>query len=88
MKRAVRAGCGISIVMAVTVADEVAAGQLIALPIKAVDLAKELKIVTPLYPPPASPAARFVTSVADGIAANGIGADRYAGNAASTSFTQ
>lgn len=63
VKRAVRAGRGISIVMAATVADEVAAGQLIALPLKTIDLAKELKIVTPLYLPPAAPAARFAAQV-------------------------
>lgn len=66
VKRAVRAGRGISIVMAATVADEVAAGQLVALPIKGVDLVKELRIMTPLYLPPAAPAARFAARVMDG----------------------
>jgi DNA-binding transcriptional LysR family regulator len=63
VKRAVRAGRGVSIVMAATVADEVAAGQLVAVPLKDVDLVKELKIMTPLYLPPAAPAARFVARV-------------------------
>jgi len=66
VKRAVRAGRGVSIVMAATVADEVAARQLVALPLRSVDLAKDLKIITPLFLPPASPAARFVTQVMDG----------------------
>ena len=65
VKRAVRAGRGISIVMAATVADEVAAGQLVALPFKAVDLVKELKIITPLHLPPAAPAVRFAAHVMD-----------------------
>ena len=65
VKRAVRAGRGISIVMAATVADEVAAGQLVALPLKAVDLVKELKIVKPLHLPPAAPANLFAAHVMD-----------------------
>ncbi|RKE73505.1 LysR family transcriptional regulator [Pseudorhodoplanes sinuspersici] len=66
VKRAVRAGRGLSIVMAATVVDEVAAGQLVALPLKAIDLAKELKIITPLYLPSAAPAARFVARAMEG----------------------
>lgn len=65
VKRAVRAGRGVSIVMAATVADEVAAGLLVAVPLKAVDLAKELKIITPLSVPSSSPAGRFVARMMD-----------------------
>jgi len=63
VKRAVRAGRGISLVLAAAVADEVKAGQLIALPLSGIELAKELKIILPIGLPDAAPAARFAAYV-------------------------
>jgi DNA-binding transcriptional LysR family regulator len=63
VKRAVRAGRGVSIVMAAAVADEVKAGQLVALRLKDVALVKEMKVIAPLGIPAAAPAARFVAHV-------------------------
>ncbi len=56
VKRAVRAGCGASIVMEASVADEVAAQQLVALRIEGVELAKEIKLIVPETLPPTAPA--------------------------------
>jgi DNA-binding transcriptional LysR family regulator len=64
VKRAVRAGRGISLVLAATVADEIESGQLVALPLTGTELAKELKIIAPFGLPDAAPAARFVAHVA------------------------
>jgi DNA-binding transcriptional LysR family regulator len=63
VKRAVRAGRGVSLVIAAAVADEVRAGQLVALRLNAVELVKELKIISPIGLPDAAPAARFVAHV-------------------------
>jgi len=63
VKRAVRAGRGVSLVLAVAVADEVKTGQLVALPLTGKELAKELKIISPIGLPDAAPAARFVAHV-------------------------
>lgn len=63
VKRAVRAGRGVSLVIAAAVADEVGAGQLVALRLNAVELVKELKIISPIGLPDATPAARFVAHV-------------------------
>jgi DNA-binding transcriptional LysR family regulator len=63
VKRAVRAGRGISIVMAAAVADEVKAGQLFAIRLRHVDLAKETKVILPTGAPPTAPAARFAAHV-------------------------
>lgn len=63
VKRAVRAGRGVSLVLAAAVADEVSAGQLVALPLTEKELAKELKIISPVGLPDAAPAARFVAHV-------------------------
>jgi DNA-binding transcriptional LysR family regulator len=63
VKRAVRAGRGVSIVMAAAVADEVKAGQLVALRLKDIALVKEMKVIAPLGIPAAAPAARFVAHV-------------------------
>ena len=63
VKRAVRAGRGVSLVIAAAVADEVKAGQLVALRIKGIELVKELKIISPIGLPDAAPAARFVAHV-------------------------
>jgi DNA-binding transcriptional LysR family regulator len=63
VKRAVRAGRGVSLVMAAAVADEVKAGQLITLRLKDIELAKEMKVILPLDVPAAAPAARFVARV-------------------------
>jgi DNA-binding transcriptional LysR family regulator len=63
VKRAVRAGRGVSLVIAAAVTDEVRAGQLVALPLNGIELVKELKIISPIGLPQAAPAARFVTHV-------------------------
>ena len=63
VKRAVRAGRGVSLVIAASVADEVRAGQLVALRLNAVELVKELKVISPVGLPDAAPAARFVAHV-------------------------
>jgi DNA-binding transcriptional LysR family regulator len=56
VKRAVRAGCGASIVMEASVADEVATEQLVALRIEGVELDKEIKLIVPATLPPTAPA--------------------------------
>jgi DNA-binding transcriptional LysR family regulator len=63
VKRAVRAGRGVSFVPAAAVADEVKAGQLVTLRLKDIDLVKELKIISPIGVPDAAPAMRFVAWV-------------------------
>jgi DNA-binding transcriptional LysR family regulator len=63
VKRAVRAGRGVSLVLAAAVADEVRARQLVALRLKRIELVKELKIISPIGLPDAAPAARFVAHV-------------------------
>jgi len=63
VKRAVRAGRGVSLVVAAAVTDEVRAGQLVALRLKNIELVKELKIISPIGLPDAAPAARFVAHV-------------------------
>jgi DNA-binding transcriptional LysR family regulator len=63
VKRAVRAGRGVSLVIAAAVTDEVRAGQLVALPLRGIELAKELKIISPAGLPEAAPASRFVAHV-------------------------
>ena len=63
VKRAVRAGRGVSLVIAAAVEDEVRAGQLVALRLKGLELVKELKIILPVGLPDAAPAARFVAHV-------------------------
>lgn len=59
VKRAVRAGLGISIVLACAVEDEVATGDLVALPLADADLAKDIHLIVPERLPAASAAARF-----------------------------
>jgi DNA-binding transcriptional LysR family regulator len=63
VKRAVRAGRGVSLVISAAVADEVKAGQLVTLRLKDIELVKELKIISPIGVPAAAPAARFMTHV-------------------------
>jgi DNA-binding transcriptional LysR family regulator len=63
VKRAVRAGRGVSLVISAAVADEVKAGQLVTLRLKDIELVKELKIISPLGVPAAAPAARFMAHV-------------------------
>jgi DNA-binding transcriptional LysR family regulator len=63
VKRAVRAGRGISLVMEAAVSDEVRAGQLVALPLNGIELAKDLKIISPSGLPEAAPATRFMSHV-------------------------
>ncbi len=63
VKRAVRAGRGVSLVIAAAIADEVKAGQLVALRLKDIELVKELKIISPIGVPDAAPTARFVAHV-------------------------
>lgn len=70
VKRAVRAGRGVSLVVAAAVADEVRAGQLVALRLKSIELVKELKIIAPIGLPDAAPAARFVARVLRDACAN------------------
>lgn len=59
VKRAVRAGLGVSLVLASSVTDEVAAGHLVALPLADADLVKEIKLIVPAPLPATSAAARF-----------------------------
>jgi DNA-binding transcriptional LysR family regulator len=47
VKRAVRAGLGISLVLAAAVADEVVAGDLVALPFAGADLVKAIRLIVP-----------------------------------------
>jgi DNA-binding transcriptional LysR family regulator len=63
VKRAVRAGRGVSLVIAAAVTDEVRAGQLAALPLNGIELTKELKIISPVGLPEAAPASRFMAHV-------------------------
>jgi DNA-binding transcriptional LysR family regulator len=63
VKRAVRAGRGVSLVIAGAVADEVKAGQLVTLHLKDIELTKEMKVISPVGLPTAAPAARFVARV-------------------------
>ena len=56
VKRAVRAGCGASIVMEASVLDEVAARRLVALRVEGVELAKEIKLIVPETLPATAPA--------------------------------
>jgi DNA-binding transcriptional LysR family regulator len=63
VKHAVRAGLGVSIVLAATVADEVAAGSLVAREIAGAELAKDIHLVLPHPLPDTSPAARFAAYV-------------------------
>jgi DNA-binding transcriptional LysR family regulator len=56
VKRAVRAGYGASIVMESSVADEVAALQLVALRVDGVELDKQIKLIVPEALPHAAPA--------------------------------
>ncbi len=60
VKRAVRAGVGISLVMASSVMDEVAAGTLVALPLADAELVKETKILLRRDMPKGSAARRFL----------------------------
>ncbi len=59
VKRAVRAGLGISLVLASSVTDEVAAGDLVALPLTGAAIIKDLRLIVPDPLPAGSPAARF-----------------------------
>jgi DNA-binding transcriptional LysR family regulator len=59
VKRAVRAGLGISLVLAGAVNDEVEAGDLVALPLADIDLVKNIRLIVPTALPNRSSAARF-----------------------------
>lgn len=63
VKRAVRAGRGVSLVIEAAVTDEVRAGQLVVLPLNGIELAKDLKIISPSGLPEAVPATRFIAHV-------------------------
>jgi DNA-binding transcriptional LysR family regulator len=63
VKRAVRAGQGISIVMRSAVAEEVASGRLAALLIRGAPLMKAIKLVVPDRLPPTSPAAALIANL-------------------------
>ena len=70
VKRAVRAGLGISLVLAAAVADEVAAGDLVALPFAGADLVKDIRLIVPDPLPAGSAAALFAAhALGDFIAA-------------------
>ncbi|MFL9823857.1 LysR family transcriptional regulator [Rhodoplanes sp. SY1] len=75
VKRAVRAGLGVSIVLASAVADEVAAGHLVALPVADATLVKALRLVVPEALPPTAAAARFAAHAIHGAT---IGAEHRA----------
>lgn len=60
VKRAVRAGLGISIVLKAAVADEVASGSLAALPFEGVHLSKDIKLITAQTHCDTSPVALFL----------------------------
>lgn len=62
IKRAVQAGFGISIVMSSSVADEVASGRLVALPVSGVSFMKEIKVVLPEAQLRSSAAVEFLNS--------------------------
>lgn len=59
VKRAVRAGRGVSIVLRSAVTDEIAAGQLVSLSIKGKALTKDIQLVVPEQLPANAPAAVF-----------------------------
>jgi DNA-binding transcriptional LysR family regulator len=63
VKRAVRAGRGISLVIEAAVTDEVRAGQLVVLPLNGIELAKDLKIISPSGLPETALATRFISHV-------------------------
>lgn len=60
VKRAVRAGLGVSLVLAASVADEVATGSLVVRPVAGADLKKRLSLVVPDELLPTDAANRFV----------------------------
>jgi LysR family transcriptional regulator, low CO2-responsive transcriptional regulator len=64
VKRAVEAGNGVSIVLAGTVEQEVAAGRLVALPLRGADLRKTLYAAFATATPAAAPARRFAAALA------------------------
>ncbi|MGQ9366066.1 LysR family transcriptional regulator [Azospirillum sp. A39] len=66
VKRAVRAGLGVSLVMESTVCDEVRSGTLAAAPVEGAELAKELWLVLPANLPPTAPAVRLAERLLDG----------------------
>jgi DNA-binding transcriptional LysR family regulator len=64
VKEAVKAGLGISLVLAGAVAEEVKAGTLVSLRLHDADLTKDLVVVLPEDTPATSPAARFAAALA------------------------
>ncbi|MFD0987941.1 LysR family transcriptional regulator [Methyloligella solikamskensis] len=64
VKQAVKAGLGISLVLASAVTEDVARASLVALPLDGVELVKELKLVLPSHLPHSSPAARLAATLA------------------------
>ncbi|MFC3228813.1 LysR family transcriptional regulator [Marinibaculum pumilum] len=65
VKRAVRAGRGASLVLAATVADELAAGSLAAVALDGPPLAKKTRLVLPQDLPETAPAARLAAHLLD-----------------------
>lgn len=63
VKRAVRAGYGISIVLASTIADEISEGSLVALNVEGATLEKEISVIVPNGLPTNSTTARFIAFV-------------------------
>lgn len=80
VKRAVRAGRGISLVIEAAVTDEVRAGQLVVLPLDGIELAKDLKIISPSGLPEAAPASRFMSHVLEECGQPPIRGDGQAAN--------
>jgi DNA-binding transcriptional LysR family regulator len=66
VKRAVRAGHGISIVLAASVVDELQSGRLRAVELRGTALEKRISLVVPKGVPPTSAAMAFVRHVVDG----------------------
>lgn len=64
VKRGVRAGLGVSVVLEISVADEIAAGALVAIPIAGGELVKQLWLVAPSGLPESAPASRLLSALA------------------------
>ncbi|MFB3918255.1 MAG: LysR family transcriptional regulator [Terriglobales bacterium] len=78
VKRAVRSGLGVSLVLEGTVADEVQHGNLVAIPVEGVSLEKEFQIVLPEDTPPTARAWQLV-NLLTGQGVRGQGRAAHAG---------
>lgn len=72
VKRAVRSGRGLSLVLRGAVEEEIAAGQLVGLELEGVELVKELHLVVPEGLPESAPATRFRAFLLGGAPAAGF----------------